>query len=137
MGDEQFGGDVEDKYFVDLAESGEFVEQFADVGCARQYFLHHAAERLEHRVIQDGCEIYVDELAVHSLVRQLFLVLDHELILGVCCRQLHVRLVYEDEELAVVRVLLPHVLVDGHECLQGFKCVHLRIDNIDQRVCIL
>lgn len=62
---------------------------------------------------------------------------NQKFVLGVLGRELQICLIDEDEELAVVGVLLLHVLVNIDEHFERVEGVSLGIDHIDKCIGIL
>ena len=57
MRDKKFSWDVEYENFIDFTVRSQLVQQFANVGCAGQYFLDHITKCFEDWRVEDGSEV--------------------------------------------------------------------------------
>ena len=133
VADVQLGDQVEEVGLLDLGVVGEVVEQLADVGRAGNHALQHLAERLKDGGVVDGGEEELDLLDVDLILSDAPLQLYVVLVPGFGLVEVDVCLVGEDEDGAVVGVLLLEVGVDVVEVVHGLHDVRLRAQHVDHR----
>lgn len=115
---------------------GEVIEQFADVGRAGDHPLQHLAERLKDGAVIDGGKEELNLLDVYLILGDASFEFDVVLVAGFGLVEVDVCLVGEDEDGAVVGVLLLEVGVDVVEVIHGLHDVRLRAEHVDQGCCV-
>lgn len=125
MSNVKLGNQVKKIHFFDFGIGGKVIEEFADIGRARYHFLNNFAECFEDRGVIDGGKIELYFFDIYLILTDSFLQFDLILVPGIGLIEVDICLIGEDEDGAVVSVLLFKIIVDIVEVIDGLGDVRL------------
>ena len=131
MSDVEFGYKVEQVDFLYFGVVGKMIEEFVDVWWAGNDLLNDFAKGLKDGGIIDGGKVELNFFNIDLILTYFFL--ESEIILISCIWLIEINICFvgEDEDGAVVGVLLLDVIVDIVEIIYCLHDIWLRAYNVN------